>query len=94
MTGDSLACLKECLRSRYEVTQELERHKVANRYLAHDLNRERAVSISVLNARVSDWVGSDVFLQELMPYVGVDHPQLATVVDGGVIDGCAFWVSL
>lgn len=93
-TEDTFDLLEANLRARYQVTRELAPAGSAQRFLARDLPRNRDVSINVLNREVSAWAGPDRFLQALKPYVGVEHPQLATAVDGGVIAGRAFWVSM
>ena len=94
MTEEVLDLLNACLGNRYEVIEEIAPADRANRFLARDLTRGCDVSINVLNRNNSDWADADRFLQELIPYAGVDHPQLTTVVDGGVFAGRAFWVSL
>lgn len=91
---DLLDLLNECLRDRYEVTRELVPAGVAHRYLARDLTRDCDVSINMLSTAVTEISHANRFLQELKPYVAVNHPQLATIVDGGVVAGRAFWVSL
>src|SRR5512145_1545107 len=79
--------LNAALAGRYAVERELGRGGMASVWLAHDLRHDRPVAIKVLLPELAGAIGPDRFVREIRLTARLQHPNIVTVFDSGVLEG-------
>ena len=79
--------LNAALAGRYAVERELGRGGMASVWLARDLRHDRPVAIKVLLPELAGAIGPDRFVREVRLTARLQHPNIVTVFDSGVVQG-------
>jgi eukaryotic-like serine/threonine-protein kinase len=87
-----LDALREALKDRYRVDEEVGRGGMATVYVAEDLRHERRVAIKVLSPDLAASLGGDRFAREIRIAARLNHPNILTIYDSGSANGLLYYV--
>ncbi|HVT38391.1 MAG TPA: protein kinase [Gemmatimonadaceae bacterium] len=80
-----LSRLAAAVAERYRIERELGQGGMATVYLAHDLKHDRKVAVKVLRPELAASLGADRFLREIQITAQLQHPNILTLIDSGLI---------
>ncbi len=84
--------LKQALRGRYEIEQELGTGGMSTVYRAYDARHDRQVAVKVLRPDLAASIGSERFLREIRIAAKLTHPHILPLHDSGEADGFLYYV--
>jgi serine/threonine-protein kinase len=84
--------LREALKDRYRIDNEIGRGGMATVYAAEDIRHARKVAIKVLSPDLTASIGADRFQREIRIAARLSHPNIVTVFDSGTADGMLYYV--
>jgi tetratricopeptide (TPR) repeat protein len=70
---------------RYVIDREIGRGGMAVVWLARDRQHERLVAIKTLHAELAGAIGTDRFLREIRLTAKLQHPNIVSILDSGVV---------
>ncbi len=89
--ADLMDRLQQALAGRYTLERELGRGGMAVVFLATDLKHTRPVALKVLRPELSDLLGRERFLREIVIAAQLQHPHIVPLYDSGAADGFLFY---
>jgi len=84
--------LKNALKDRYRVDEEIGRGGMATVFRAQDLRYDRPVAIKVLSPDISSVVSAERFTREIRISARLSHPNILTVFDSGEVGELLYYV--
>ncbi len=84
--------LRQALKDRYTLKEEIGRGAMANVYLANDLKHARTVAIKVLRPDLLSGPAVERFFREIRIAARLTHPQILPLHDSGECDGFLYYV--
>ena len=84
--------LRQALRGRYEIEQELGTGGMSTVYRAYDARHDRQVAVKVLRPDLAASIGSERFLREIRIAAKLTHPHILPLHDSGDADGFLYYV--
>ena len=84
--------LRDALREKYRVEQEIGAGGMATVYRAEDLKHHRSVAIKVLRPELAASLGTDRFLREIELAARLQHPHILPLYDSGSDGGFLYYV--
>ena len=84
--------LRQALRERYDIQDELGEGGMATVYRATDLKHGRQVALKVLKPEVGASLGTERFLREIEIAANLSHPHILPLFDSGEADGLFYLV--
>src|SRR3954462_9632148 len=87
-----LDALREALKDRYRVDNQIGRGGMATVYAAEDLRHERLVAIKVLSPDLAASLGAERFAREIRIAARLNHPNILTIYDSGMADKLLYYV--
>jgi serine/threonine protein kinase len=70
----------------YVLERKLARGGMATVYIARDVKHDRRVAVKVLDARLTERVGAERFVQEIRLTARLQHPHVLALLDSGVFE--------
>src|SRR5512134_321149 len=92
--ADLLDRLQQALDGRYTLERELGRGGMAVVFLATDVKHTRRVALKVLLPELSDLLGRERFLREILTVSQLQHPHIVALYDSGTADGFLFYTMM
>src|SRR5881628_3887193 len=87
-----LDALREALKDRYRVDDQIGRGGMATVYSAQDLRHDRRVAIKVLSPDLAASLGAERFAREIRIAARLSHPNILTIYDSGTAGTLLFYV--
>ncbi len=88
---DPTPLLREALRDRYLVEEQVGRGVTAIVYRATDLKHQRPVALKVLRRELAATLGAERFLREIEIAARLHHPHVLSLYDSGEAEGFIFY---
>ncbi|HYC51645.1 MAG TPA: protein kinase [Gemmatimonadaceae bacterium] len=84
--------LNDVLAGRYVIERELGHGGMATVYLARDERHQRMVAVKVLRPDLAVALGGERFLREIRIAATLQHPNILTLIDSGVVGDVLYYV--
>jgi len=87
-----LPLLRQALGDRYEIDREVGRGGAARVFIARDTTSNTPVALKILRPELLTSVTAERFLREIAVMVGIDHPNIAKLLDYGEREWLVYYV--